>query len=115
MRLAAGELLVALLELAQALVEAVFLLGEAALEGLELAARALREAFSNSVRAWSSFSLAASSPSLSLASLSRRASSTHAGGFALGLGEALLADVADPRPAEDQHGGRDDDRGDRDP
>jgi hypothetical protein len=39
----------------------------------------------------------------------------HAGGFALGLGETLLAGMANPRPPVDQHGCSDDDRGNRDP
>ena len=108
------ELLVALIELTQAFVEAVFLLGEAAFEGLELATAGARRGFELGAgleelflgRELALFELGFAVPPRLFA---------HAGGFALGLGETLLAGVANPRPPVDQHGCSDDDRGDRDP
>ena len=111
---AADELLVALVELAQALVEAVFLLGEAAFQGLELAAPRPRGGFELGA-GLEELLLGRELALLELGFAVPPRLFAHAGGFALGLGEALLADVANPRPAVDQHGCRDDDRGDRDP
>ena len=111
---AADQLLVALVDLAEALVEAVFLLGEAAFQGLELAAPRPRGGFELGARL-EELLLGRELALLQLGFAIPPRLFAHTGGFALGLGEALLADVANPRPAENQDGCRDDDRGNRDP